>query len=140
MPKIQKINGHPVSYFINEQQRTVGAIIRDCRYDVIDNLYDEHNVSPALNRAITLAFTLPDALKSIATAHPDDEFDIEIGKRIVSKRLRKKYWLKYADRMCKFAAFIQDVSSTVIEDARNALGRSESIDPLAEIHNDSKEG
>lgn len=138
MLKIQKINGHPVSYFVNEQQRTVGAIIHDCKYDVICDLYDKHNVCPSRPRANALDFTLPDTLKSIATAHPDDEFDIEVGKRIASKRLRKKYWLKYADRMIKFTTFIR-FSSIVIKDAHKALDRSESIDPLIEIHNVSKE-
>ena len=135
--KIQKINGHPVSYSVNEEKRIVGAVIRDCRHDVIDRIYDEYGIYPTCNKKSYTRWTMPDMLKSVATCHPDDVFDVEEGKRIASKRLRKKYWLKYSMRMAFFAAWLIDVRKRIVDDADSAFYKAKSIDPLANI---AKEG
>lgn len=132
--KAQKINGHPISYYINEKQRVVCAVIHDCRLDVAEYFLNQHfGILPTVGKRVSNTFLLPGTLKSIATAHPEDKFDIEVGKRIASKRLRKKYWLKYADRMFQIIEFIQAETYEMIDDAKRVLGMSESIDPLAEI-------
>lgn len=133
MKKIQKINGHPVSYFVNEEKRMVGAVIRDCWHDVVDRMYKEYGIIPSSNKKSHRRWLMPDVLKSVATCHLDDVFDIEEGKRIASKRLRKKYWLKYSTRMAFFAAWLIDVKKRIVDDADSAFYKAKSIDPLANI-------
>lgn len=129
MKKVQKINGHDVSYFVDSENKVVGALIRDCSRDVVDRLYSDFGLIMASNKKAHQRLYLPNVIKTIATCHPDDCFDVEIGMKIAEKRLRKRYWEKYSDRMGNCYGLLGSAISHIADEINSANDISFKINP-----------
>ena len=97
-----EINGHMVAFFVDEKNRTCGASIGFCKDDVQKQLLETTGMSiyfQSVDERTRESIQLPETMKAIARCAPEDEFSAEIGMQIAYKRLRKRYWEKYAKRM-----------------------------------------
>ena len=111
--KVWKINGHEVVFYVNEENRIVTATIKYCARDVLSILHKECGFDfngfwdvPKQFDKIYLSATL----KSIARCHPDDVFDVEIGKHVARKKLESKYWEKIHKRMKILSEVFYDIA------------------------------
>lgn len=130
MDKVYKINGHNVEFYCNEENRIVTATIKHCTHDATSDV--RKNFGLDIDDWTTAArivekIWLPDKMKCVAHCHSDDEYNIEKGKMIAYKKLRKKYWKKYSQRMFNMGNIFVAASTFAIDDAQKALDRSESI-------------
>ena len=100
-----------IKYIVDQQNRTVKAILEDCSLGAIDALCRCNNGKPAIAYNDTEALELlmlPDKLVAVTKCHPDDKFDIARGKSIAKKRLCEKFdryrtraWNKYHTLLMK---------------------------------------
>lgn len=130
MDKVYKINGREVEFYYNEENRIVVATIKYCAYDVLSTLYKNFGLdfdSWSTSDRYIKKICLPVKMKCVARCHPDDDYNIDQGKKIAYKKLRKKYWKKYAKRMFNMSDIFVSASTFAANDAQKALERSESI-------------
>ena len=130
MDKMDKINGHPVKYIVNDN--VVIAVIADCMNDVMTYVDDEYKIWLPIHN-VRQDIELPYVLKSIAKCSPGDVFNEEIGKRIAYRRLQRKYWEKFADRLTKYLWIMQKESRKILKDTGKFAARASNIDPLEGI-------
>ena len=130
MGNYSMINGHPVAFSVIEEHRVVIAELEGCAMDALD-FYTERSsfVQCAISEKALVKVALPLALRSVARCHPDDHFDAEVGKRIAYRKLRKKYWMKYSDRLSKLIYHMRKACEESVIEARRAMQISEGIDP-----------
>lgn len=133
MDKIYMINGHEVYFYCNEENRIVKATIKNCDDDGFEALKNDFglNIDHGLftytaNRHLEKV-ELPRVMSCIAHCHPDDEFNEELGKRIAYKKLRKKYWSKYAKRMYNLRNILVDAATHCAFDAGKAYKKADQI-------------
>ncbi len=133
MDKIYMINGHEVQFYCNEENRIVRATIGGCREDVFEALHDDFGIEIdwwggcGTAKRFTDRVEMIGNMSCIAHCHPDDEFNEDLGKRIAYKKLRKKYWSKYAKRMYNLRNILVDAATHCAFDAQKAYGRADSI-------------
>ena len=85
-----------VKIIVNEEKRTVVAIATDCTADAMNELLkcdSNAHVLLAINVGndtcrplISDSILLPDTFVGVAHCHPDDEFDIAVGRRIALRK------------------------------------------------------
>ena len=90
-----------VKIIVNEEKRTVVAIATDCTGDAMNELLkcdSNAHVLLAINVGnnsgrplIADSILLPDTFVGIAHCHPDDEFDVNVGRRIALRKMHKAY-------------------------------------------------
>ena len=129
MDNMNKINGHDVEYIVNG--KTVIATIKNCNLDVDDYVYGICRLW-IVGKPSEL-IKLPDTLKSIARCSPEDEFNLEVGKRIAYRRLQQKYWNKVASRLTKCSMYLVRVQSELYNTMGKCAGKAANIDPLGGI-------
>ena len=133
MDKVYSINGHEVNFYCNEENRIAKATIKNCDNDVLKGLNDDfglkidHGLFAYTAERHLSKIKLPRTMSCIAHCHPDDVFDEELGKRVAYKKLRKKYWSKYAKRMYNLGSIFVHASTFCYEDAQNAYNRADQI-------------
>lgn len=89
-------------YVVNEEKRTVVAIMEGCKYDLLE--FFRKNLSSACSTALfDESLMLKDKYIGIAKCMPGDEFNVVIGKNIASIRAKEAY---ECDRMMKANAVI----------------------------------
>lgn len=130
MDKVYKINGHEVQFYCNEENRIVAATIGSCKWDVDNALKNSFGLRfdlyDSADRHVD-KFEMPSVMKCVAFCHPDDAFDEERGKCIAYKKLRKKYWGKYAKRMFNLSQILVGASAFCVNDAQKAYERADQI-------------
>lgn len=133
MDKVYSINGHEVNFYCNEENRIVKATIKGCDDDVFESLKDDfglnidHGLFTYTAERHLSKIEMPRIMSCIAHCHPDDVFDKELGKRVAYKKLRKKYWSKYAKRMYNLRSILVDAAIYCSKDAEKAYGRADQI-------------
>ena len=132
------INGHEVAFYVDEPHRTVGAVIKNCARDVDIELFSDHGISITVVSSgpdikTPDAILLPNIMKAKAKCSPEDEFDVEIGKKIAYKRLRKKYWLKYCRRMDEVMYRLSRTARLFMLRSNQLRRDAEAIHPLSVI-------
>ena len=117
------MNKDRVIYKVFPENRVVVAEIHDCGWDaqkVINTLAD--NVSASLFVAADRfdeRFIMNYCYKATARCHPDDEFDVEVGKKIALRKLTEIYHrslYKHVDNYMKYL-------STAAENVQAYLNR-----------------
>lgn len=114
-----------IKYEVNEQNRTVKAVISDCKGDVVNRI-KRLSKSLATDPEVVKAATISDNFSAVAKCHPDDTFDQKVGKGIAKKRLLNKYHAaraKACNRVEKVVdKLLSDVSSGVSKDTQHNIG------------------
>jgi len=83
-----KIHPGKIKYLVNEEKRTVTAVITDCKYDLETFIY-LNDVRNYLPRKFDL-FIRPSYI-GVAVCAESDTFDVEKGKEIARRKAVKKY-------------------------------------------------
>lgn len=103
-----------ISYFIDEEKRTVKAVIRDVKYDAYLALIKIYggklNVEEFVPRE---TLYMNSTYTGTATCHELDEFDIEKGKTIARKHAIAKYNNAKARRLQRFVTAIDKYTDEV---------------------------
>ena len=86
-----------IKYIISEDQRSVIAFKTGIEEDVVRKFYKSSSNGPNID--LEKYLLLPDKLFAEAKCHPDDVWDVEIGKEVARKRLAKMY-RKFASNAC----------------------------------------
>ena len=99
-----------IKFVVNEEKRTVVAIVNGCSTDAIyailkaDNsanilntfepkeevFYDEYGC-PEISLLANPRYMMEDTFVGVAKCHPEDEFSVDVGKRIAARKLHKTY-------------------------------------------------
>lgn len=98
-----------IRYYVNEEKKTVAAVIDNCAEDAVADLMDKFSNSFMPNLAMLI---IPDTLKAKVKCHPDDEWNEEIGKQVAKEKLIKKYNRAKANAI---KDYITEVSKFVAE-------------------------
>jgi len=88
---------------IPEKKMTVG-ILENTEFDAV--LAIQKKLEGTSLGCTWTSYLMPTSFKSSTVCHPDDEFDVEVGKQVVKDKLLKNYY-KSLDK--KFNQFEQDV-------------------------------
>lgn len=87
-----------VKYVVLPEKRIVKAVITNCEYDAID-MINERFLPTVTSGLFVMApqsknmekFLMRDTYIAVARCHPEDEFDVELGKKIAYEKLCDKY-------------------------------------------------
>lgn len=116
--KFDDVNGHEVKFYVDEQKKTVCAVINDCEEDAMHFLADRSLAG--LKAAMSYGFYMPSKVHALAKCSPADVYNEEIGKRIAYVKLLKKYWQKmYKRANTAVRLMLEDTAD--IEDTRDDL-------------------
>ena len=77
-----------IKYIVNKDNKTVTAVIRNCAEDLVSYLDRNQFILSTRDKKF---LTLKKAYLGVAKCSENDEFNIEIGKTIASKRAAKSY-------------------------------------------------
>lgn len=84
-----------VKYKVIEDMRIVIATIKGIKSDAVrtfNNRFLAHSTSDIeINCWDNQRFMMPYSMKAVARCSPEDEFDVEKGKKIALKKLSEKY-------------------------------------------------
>lgn len=93
------MNKNRVKYVVLPERREVKAIIDDCAFDAIQMI--NNRFLPTITDGLMITtlydtknkekFLMRDTYTAVAHCHPDDEFNIEIGKKVAYEKLCDKY-------------------------------------------------
>lgn len=79
-----------IQYTVDEQNRQVIATIEGCQSDVINRM--RHKVGSVIeSERFAKAAKISNTFKGVAKCHPDDTFDVEVGKQVAKCKLLNKY-------------------------------------------------
>ena len=110
-----------INYNVDEKNGIVEATISGCENDVINSV----------NKALRAAgfcklnvdcLKIPDSFKAKAKCHPEDTFDVEVGKALAKQRLLDKYHgarVKAFGRCDNMAEAVQVVLDKAIQKSLN---------------------
>lgn len=125
MDKERKICGHPVEFIFENSTRRIIAVIKGCTYDAIYYITDITGID-----AMHENYKMRHSYRASATCNPDDEFDMELGRRIAYRRLLRKY-LRYRNaRIEWFCSYLGDCRKKLMLRYNNASFHASVIDPL----------
>ena len=98
-----------IRYYIDEEKRTVVAVMDDCEYDAIDVLqkmgirkitHDGYNMDK---------FMMNTSYRGKSKCSPDDEWDEEEGMRIARNRMLEKYYRARAMALMRAESVLQEM-------------------------------
>ena len=90
---VERKDNSKITYYIDENKRTIVCKLEGCRDDVID-WAAQHNPMFYAFEFLTNAdkYTINDTYKAKSTCHVEDTWDVEKGKRIALCKVLKKYY------------------------------------------------
>ena len=96
---VERKDNSKVTYYINEDKKTVVCKLEGCKWDVADWAAQHSRMFYAFELPTYVdKYTINDTYKAKATCHPEDTWDVEKGKRIALCKVLKKYY-EAKDRM-----------------------------------------
>lgn len=108
-----------IEYVVNEEKRTVVAIMRDCALDgevLIENDIGKSNLMLFWGKA-SGRYLINNTYRGKAVCSVEDKWDVELGKRIARNRMLNKYY-KAKLRVLKLA--LKDINSVMTDVNRRA--------------------
>lgn len=103
--------GSKIRYYINEEKRTVVAVLDNVETEVIEE------VKPFFPMTISWSEMSKFALKPIyrgkAVCHEDDEWDVEVGKRIARNRMLTNFYADRFNALWKFNDYLDDIKRKI---------------------------
>lgn len=79
-----------IHYFVNSKRRSVIAVLKDTAHDEVNSLYRKMGYGD-LPWDVEKAAVMPDSFRVEVVCSPEDEFDVEVGKRLAKKRILDNY-------------------------------------------------
>lgn len=112
-------------YIVNEEKRTVVALMENCQSDLIQYLNkkipDADFLISGLSSYSGKTLNIDDTYRGIAKCSPEDVFDEEVGKTLASRRAQEKYDRAKSRVLENVAgAFIQNIQNAILEQKETA--------------------
>lgn len=130
---VRKTPNSHIVYLINQEERTIVAVLEGTAYDVLQQLNKRvaAGIGLGLKQRGYGGLGLKDTYKGIAKCHPNDLWDEEVGREIAKQRALAKYrrhrvrvlseWLQTAEqRLSEIASLEQKWVEDIYEDDFNA--------------------
>lgn len=111
------MNKERVTYKVFPEQRVVVAEIHECRFDahhIINQL--ACNVISSLHVSLLRddeRFLMDHYFKATARCHPEDEFDVEIGKKIALKKLTEAYHRSLNKHVANYMKYLVTITDNI---------------------------
>ena len=101
-----------IKYYCMPEQKKIIGVLNDCQYDVINKI-DKICMDTGFDFWADERFIMPRTFKAEAVARDGDEFNEEIGKEIVRKKIMKRYRASYNKRVDLFKCMIINLTRKV---------------------------
>ena len=111
------MNKERVTYKVFPENRVVVAEIHGCRLDALHVVNDIINnttssIGVTANR-LDERFIMDNYLKATARCHPEDEFDIEVGKKIALKKLTEAYHRSLNKHVANYMKYLVTITDNI---------------------------
>ena len=107
-----------VQYFVDEKNKVVVASINGCKYDsvyvingIINNVSSKISFDPSYDSELLMR----DSYKAVAKCDNEDEFNVEIGKKIALEKLIDRYHKSLNNRIDKFVRLIYRIHNESLD-------------------------
>ena len=115
--RTEKSKGGNVKYTINEFDRTVKAVLKvdECEPQIIfDKAFSKRTSeqSGIILRTTDFydkAYTTKGFYEGVARCHPEDQFDVEFGKKLALERAKRKHFIAVARQVAEITTYIADL-------------------------------
>lgn len=120
-----------MKFFVNEEKRTVVAIVDNCLSDFRNRI--------SKNPFFEILYVADDykggewtfmneSYKGIAKCHPNDVFDVEIGKEIAKNRALRKYYSDLRLKYSRFFDMLDEIADVADKNYDMIIDRIENLD------------
>ena len=103
-----------VRYFVNEEERKVVAVLENTRWDAYNKICkmirDTDFCLVPKNK-----YMMHNTYRAIVTCNEQDEFDVEVGKKIAKERVLEHYYAALDKRLDEFKASVLVLNGFVFE-------------------------
>ena len=103
-----------VRYFVNEEERVVVAVLENTRWDACNKICkmmrDTDFCLVPKNK-----YMMHNTYRAIVTCDEQDEFDVEIGKKIAKQRVLDHYYEALDKRLDEFRSSVLILNGLVFE-------------------------
>lgn len=101
-----------IKYYCMPEQKKIIGVLSGCENDVINKI-DKLCVDTGFDFWADDRFVMPHSFKASAIARDGDEYDEEVGKKIVREKIMKRYYASYDKRVDLFKQTLSDFSKKV---------------------------
>lgn len=101
-----------IKYYCMPEQGKVIGVLSNCENDVINKI-DKLCVDTGFDFWADDRFIMPHSFKAEAIAREGDEYDEEVGKKIVREKIMKRYYASYDKRVALFKKVLSDFNQKV---------------------------
>lgn len=120
-----------MKFFVNEEKRTVVAIVDNCLSDfrnrISKNPFSEIFYVANDYKGGEWTF-MNESYKGIAKCHPNDVFDVEIGKEIAKNRALRKYYSDLRLKYSRFFDMLNEIADVADKNYDVIIDRIENLD------------
>ena len=120
-----------MKFFVNEEKRTVVAIVDKCLSDfrnrISKNPFFEILCVADDYKGGEWTF-MNESYKGIAKCHPNDVFDVEIGKEIAKNRALRKYYSDLRLKYSRFFDMLNEIADVADKNYDVIIDRIENLD------------
>ena len=113
-----------IKYFVNEKKRSVIGVLENTSHDCINYVCKNAGVD-CIPACLLTPGLMPDSFRTEVKCHPDDEFDVEVGKKIAKERILENYWRSRRKAMIRLAKKLEDYADTLEDFAEDLLDDAE---------------
>lgn len=103
-----------VRYFVNEEERVVVAILENTRWDAYNKICkmmrDTDFCLVPKNK-----YMMHNTYRAIVTCNEQDEFDVEVGKKIAKERVLDHYYEALDKRLYEFKKSLQMFADEILK-------------------------
>ena len=101
-----------IKYYCMPEQKKVIGVLSHCENDVINKI-DRLCVDTGFDFWADDRFVMPHTFRAEAIARDGDEYDEEVGKKIVREKIMKRYYASYDKRVNLFKKVLSDFNRKV---------------------------
>ena len=121
------IRAKDCQYTVYPERRLVMCTIPNTTYTFIDDVTNEGmRVFINFNKKWEKRLKMPDQFVGVSMCHPDDKFDVEIGKQIAYNHARDRFNRSYYTRAQAFINLLDNYTNKC-EEQYNDVGRKLSV-------------
>lgn len=115
--RTEKSKGGNVKYIINEFDRTITAVLKVDKYEpqrifekaFIKRASEQDGIILRLPDFYDEAYTTKKYYEGVARCHPEDQFDVEFGKKLALERAKRKHFIAVARQVAEITTYIADL-------------------------------
>lgn len=124
MKNFRKIADGTITYHVDEANRVVVAFMYDTEYIALDYILE--HASPYKEKVFitplfaecdedTAYLMMSSSYSARARCHPEDEFDVEVGKSLARKKLLQNVHRAFSKRLRRYAKHLDETRAMLVE-------------------------